>query len=196
MKDEDGTVIGAVEIFSEISEPSRLMEELESLRNEILIDKQTGLGNRRYLEIVQGARVSALERTGSRLGLLFLDIDRFKSVNDTWGHKFGDQILRMVGLTLKGAIRPNESAIRFGGEEFVVLSPDCDATKLRALAECIRALVEMAWLDEGEKKIGVTVSIGGSLMSAGENFDERLAKADALMYECKNSGRNRVRVES
>lgn len=195
LKDEENVVVGAIEIFNETFESTRLIKELEALRNEILIDKQTSLGNRRYMEIVQSARISSLARNGGQLGLLFIDIDHFKNVNDTWGHSIGDRILGMVGLTIKGAIRPMDSAIRYGGEEFVVLSPDCDYEKLLAIAERIRALVEQAWLDDDAQKISVTVSIGGTLMSVSDDFAERLARADSLMYDCKNSGRNRALVK-
>ncbi len=194
LKDENARIVGAVEIFSETSEPSRLLEELEALRNEVLIDKQTSLGNRRYFDIVQASRISALKRDGGELGILFVDIDHFKKVNDTWGHSIGDKVLKMVALTIKGAVRPNDSAIRYGGEEFVVISPGSDCSSLAELAERIRVLVEQTWLSDSDFHVRVTVSVGGTLMTSTDDFSERLARADALMYECKNSGRNRILV--
>ncbi len=195
LKDEKGKITGGIEIFSETSEPSRLLEELEVLRNEVLLDKQTSLGNRRYFEIVQNSRLSALKRDGGTLGILFVDIDHFKKVNDTWGHSIGDKVLRMVALTIKGAVRPNDSAIRYGGEEFVVISPGSDYSALAETAERIRVLVEQTWLSEAEANVKVTVSVGGTLMIPADDFADRLARADALMYECKNSGRNRILVK-
>jgi diguanylate cyclase (GGDEF)-like protein/PAS domain S-box-containing protein len=187
--------IGAIEVFTDRSERSGLLKELEELKKEVLTDPLTGLGNRRFAEMSADAARREFEAEGTPFGLLMLDIDRFKAVNDTYGHATGDRVLRMVAWTLANAVRRNDAAARWGGEEFVVICPRIDGRVLAEVAERVRALVERSWIghDDG-RRIAATVSIGGALVRAGEDLVALVSRADELMYACKGAGRNRVAI--
>ncbi len=191
-----GQAVGAVEVFSDRSERSTLLSELESLKKEVLTDPLSGLGNRRFAELRAKSSLEELEAGGSGFGLLMLDIDRFKAVNDEFGHAIGDRVLRMVAWTLANAVRRNDAAIRWGGEEFVVICPGVDAAVLADVAERSRALIERSWiaLEDGRKAV-VTVSVGGALARPGDALQSLVARADERMYACKAAGRNRVEVD-
>jgi len=191
-----GAIGSVLEVFSDRSDKSSLMAELEALRRENLRDPLTGLGNRRYLELVAETRFSAYRAEGVGFGLLLLDIDHFKRVNDAHGHLVGDRVLSMVGKTVLGAIRPLDSAMRYGGEEFVVLVPNCDRTILEGIAERIRSLVAASWLDlESGSTLGITLCAGGAVVRSRDDLQSLLKRADDRMYACKEAGRNRVLVE-
>lgn len=121
--DATGKSIGAVQVFSDRSERSSLLSELESLKMEVLTDPLTGLGNRRFAEVSAESAIAEFKENGAEFGLLILDIDFFKRVNDDFGHATGDRVLRMIGWTLANAVRRRDAAVRWGGEEFVVICP-------------------------------------------------------------------------
>jgi diguanylate cyclase (GGDEF)-like protein/PAS domain S-box-containing protein len=187
--------VGVVEVFSDRSERSSLIVELENLRKEVLTDPLTGLGNRRYAEICAAAALRDLEAEGTEFGVLMLDIDRFKSVNDNFGHAIGDRALRMVGWTLANSLRRSDAAARWGGEEFLAVCPRIRRPLLEEVAERARALIERSWisLDDG-RKIAVTVSVGGAIALRGEALEALVARADERLYACKTAGRNRVAI--
>jgi len=195
LHDEGGKIAGSLEIFSDKSDRSTLLAELEILRKENLTDPFTGLGNRRYLELVSETRFASLGESEIGFGLLIADIDHFKAVNDGYGHLNGDKVLAMIANTILGAIRPADSAIRFGGDEFIVLCPNCGIKELSKVAERIRTLVKHAWLDIGpEGRLSVTLSIGGSVVSRSDDLASLIAKADARLFECKEAGRDNCLV--
>ncbi len=192
--DTDGKSIGAVQVFSDRSERSYLLTELENLKMEVLTDPLTGLGNRRFAEVSAEAAIAEL-KDGVEFGLLILDIDHFKRVNDDFGHATGDRVLRMIGWTLANAVRRRDAAVRWGGEEFVVICPRIKLGVLSEVAERARVLIERSWigLDDG-RKVSCTVSVGGALARRGDNLESLVVRADERLYECKSRGRNRVLV--
>ncbi len=195
VRDNSGKMIGAVEVFSDRSERSSLLGELERLKQVVLTDPLTGIGNRVFLRMCAETRVREFEGDGVPYGLLMIDIDRFKDVNDNHGHAVGDQTLRMVADTVANALRRNDIVARFGGEEFVVLSPNVTVESLAEMAERVRALVEKSWIDMPDlSQLSVTVSVGGALARPGESFEALTQRADQRLYECKKAGRNRVLV--
>ena len=122
-----------------------------------------------------------------------VDVDRFKAVNDNYGHAVGDKVLRMVARTLTGCIRQNDSAIRWGGEEFLILVSGASLDTLSDLAERIRALVERGWValaDAGH--LSVTVSVGGAMVRPDDRVEDLVSRADQRLYECKVGGRNQT----
>jgi diguanylate cyclase (GGDEF)-like protein len=196
LRDRDGGIVGSLEIFSDRSDHSRLISELEVLRKENLTDPLTGLGNRRYLELISESWFSTFRESGKSFGLLVSDIDRFKDVNDKYGHLNGDRALAMTAKTIQGAIRPMDAAVRFGGDEFIVLCSSCAVEELTKVAERIRTLMEHAWIDLGaDGRLSVTLSIGGSIVSGADDLPRLIAKADERMYQCKEAGRDRCRVD-
>jgi diguanylate cyclase (GGDEF)-like protein/PAS domain S-box-containing protein len=187
----EGSSIGAIEIFSDKSERSSLLDEMETLKKEALIDPLTGLGNRRFAEINVQTAFCDLEVSGLPFGLLILDIDNFKRVNDEYGHTNGDRTLRMIGWTLANAVRRNDAAVRWGGDEFLVICPRTDLKALSGVAERSRAFVERSGLTLNDgRRLSVTVSLGGSTAHRGDSFEALVARADELLYVCKAAGRN------
>jgi diguanylate cyclase (GGDEF)-like protein/PAS domain S-box-containing protein len=191
----EGKAIGAIEVFSDRSDRARLLAELEVLKKEALVDPLTGLGNRRFAEMNIASALRDIEAEGAAFGLLILDIDHFKKVNDEFGHMVGDRVLRMVAWTLANAVRRNDAAARWGGEEFVVLCPGIRPELLAEVAERVRALVERSWIGLGEgRKAAATVSIGGAMARRGDTLESLVGRADERLYSCKESGRNRAEV--
>lgn len=164
-------------------------------KQEALTDALTGLGNRRAFRQNWARAHRSLITRGSAFGLLMVDIDRFKEVNDNHGHALGDKVLRMVARTLAGCIRKNDAAIRWGGEEFVVLV--CRATQetLADLAERMRLLVERGWVALADgSHLSVTVSVGGAMIRPEDTVEDLVSRADRRLYECKVGGRNRSQI--
>lgn len=159
-------------------------------------DELTGLPNRRTtLERLTG-ELSRGGRGSSRTGAIAVDIDHFKSVNDSYGHAAGDVVLASVAKTMQGSLRPYDIVGRFGGEEFLVVAPEIDASGLAALAERIRREVEAepVILPTGDK-VTITISAGCTLADAEDTSPEVvLNRADRAMYLAKDNGRNRVEV--
>lgn len=192
LTDASGQTIGAIEMFTDQGDRSSLLKELEQLRHEVLTDPLTGLGNRRYLQIVMDSRLEAVEKGAESFGLLMVDIDHFKKVNDMHGHNVGDRVLAMVATTLGSAVRPLDAAARWGGEEFILVCPKVAPNTLGEIAERLRLLVEHSWLELDDKSLlRVTVSLGATRARKGDTLESIIARADACLYKAKNSGRNR-----
>ncbi|WP_170283764.1 GGDEF domain-containing protein [Pseudodesulfovibrio senegalensis] len=194
MRDEKGEVIGAVEVFADNSRNVSILKEMEELRKEVLTDQLTGVGNRRYADIILERLDNAMRDHGVPYGALFVDIDFFKTVNDSWGHHVGDRVLNMVAQTLSGALRPLDSVCRWGGEEFVVLISNVEDPGLGTLAERLRMLVERSWVDHEDGTIRVTASFGGAVAGQGDTPEGVIARADGQLYLSKDSGRNCVHI--
>ena len=165
-------------------------EELQRLAR---VDALTGLKNRRGLDEVMNEEIQRAEREQKGFGLLWLDIDHFKAINDSQGHQAGDEILCRVALWLKAAVRPYDHPGRWGGDEFVVLLSPCDAATLEQIACRIRASVEQESQRTGTP---VTISVGGYFCQPGEDLDVLLRNADQALYEAKRNGRNRVCIRT
>jgi diguanylate cyclase (GGDEF)-like protein/PAS domain S-box-containing protein len=196
VRDRSGAVIGAVEVFSNNQKRINVLKELENLQKEALSDPLTGIGNRRFAEITLKPLEASFREHGVPFGVLFVDIDHFKDVNDRFGHVVGDLVLRMVAQTLANSLRPLDVACRWGGEEFVLLMPIVTEDALRGMGERQRALIQRSWLDNGGEPIFVTASFGGAVCREGESGGEVIARADAQMYRSKASGRNCVFIDA
>lgn len=195
--DKDQQIIGVVELFSDESRRETLVKELEDVKEMATLDKLTGLRNRGFAEIAIASRLTELQAGGLPFGLLFVDIDHFKTVNDTYGHDVGDLVLKMVAKTLINNIRQTDLAVRWGGEEMVVVLAGANMhDKLPKIAEKLRILIgqSMLSLEEGTS-IRVTVSVGATLAHPADTVETLIRRGDQLMYECKKAGRNCVRVQ-
>lgn len=188
--DDAGQIIGAVEIFSDVTSKREMMNELCKLQQQSLKDLLTDTGNRRAAALEFAARSSALQTCNMPFGLLFVDIDNFKDVNDTHGHEVGDRVLAMVAKTLGNALRAGDSLHRWGGEEFLAFVRNVDKATFQAIAERLRLLVEGSFLTLPEGPLRVTVSVGGTLAQKADTLDSLVERADALMYRAKSAGRN------
>lgn len=161
-----------------------------------LTDDLTGLYNHRYLCAHIETALRSAVANGKPLSLLMLDIDFFKKVNDTYGHGAGDSVLKEFAARMVRGIREFDTAARRGGEEFVVVMPECDARVAANVAERLRRLVSDSPFNAGDAEgIAVTVSIGIACRQGDDDTpDELLARADEALYEAKRNGRNRVEM--
>jgi diguanylate cyclase len=176
-------------------EISHLQQNLEAIRAESLTDPLTSLGNRKYFDRALDAAVQLAVKQHEPLSLLMLDIDHFKSFNDNYGHLTGDQVLRLVGQSLKQIIKGRDTMARYGGEEFAVVLPDTDLPKALAVAEQIRRAVmarELKKKSTGEILGRITVSVGVAMLQPADERDALIDRADACLYAAKRGGRNRV----
>lgn len=171
-----------------IAEANRLLEHAAST------DALTGLRNRGYLLERLAQELDQLQRHDHSVGIALVDIDHFKSVNDTFGHAAGDAALRHVAATLRGAVRTYDLVGRLGGEEFLIVAPDIEPDALAALAERMRTTVAAVAPSE-MGGASLTISVGTAHVRTGdptESTDGLIARADAAMYAAKAAGRNRV----
>jgi diguanylate cyclase (GGDEF)-like protein/PAS domain S-box-containing protein len=192
MRDESGKIVGAVEIFSERYGMLALEQQVTELRQLSLLDALTEVGNRRFGEEQVRARLNEFNRNGVPFGVLMLDLDHFKAVNDTYGHQTGDRVLKMVSRTLATNVRSFDHVSRWGGEEFLVVAANVDLQRLCLIAEKLRVLVMSSELMDCRPPVRVTVSMGAALVASNDTFETLLARADKLLYESKSNGRNRV----
>ena len=195
MRDDSGKIVGAVEVFSDNGKSLDVLKEMEALRQEVLTDPLTGVGNRRYGSITLDRLNAAMVESGFPYGVLFVDIDHFKRVNDTWGHLAGDKVLTMIAQTLKNVLRPMDTICRWGGEEFLVLIYNTTPEELQVMAERLLAMVRKTWLDFDGNRIEVTVSMGGAMSAPGVEPADVVDRADAQNYLSKESGRDCVHIE-
>lgn len=182
----------AVEFFHETGSQRTMQEEIAHLRTLSLADPITGLPNRRQLEAVLEARLAEMRRNHIPFGVMFMDIDRFKSCNDRYGHQAGDEVLAAVGRTLFASVRLFDTVGRWGGEEFLGVFPRISRETLLEVAERLRSLTAATRAEFEGNSIGVTMSIGATLATGEDNTETLVSRADALMYRSKELGRNRV----
>ena len=164
------------------------------MREEAQSDALTGLGNRRSFDKALEVCIGNVADT-KPLSLMIADIDHFKQINDTFGHVFGDAVLRGIAQVLKANIKGQDAAARYGGEEFVILLPDTPIVGAHAVAEKIRSTIANGRIrrTNGEAAVGgITISLGVATYCAGETAGEFISRADKALYLSKTDGRNRV----
>jgi diguanylate cyclase len=181
------------------TEINNLQQSLEAINAESLTDPLTGLGNRKYFDRSIESAVQKALADGEPLSLLMFDIDHFKSFNDSYGHLTGDQVLRLVSMSLKQTIKGQDITARYGGEEFAVVLPNTALRQALTVADHIRRAVmskELKKKSTGEILGRVTISVGVSLLKPGDATDSLIERADACLYAAKRNGRNRVICEA
>jgi diguanylate cyclase (GGDEF)-like protein/PAS domain S-box-containing protein len=192
--DGEGAIIGAVEVFTNISEKKRVERRARELEGLAFRDALTNVSNRRFIELKVKQAIQEVEHVGRRIGLLMIDVDHFKSINDMHGHEAGDLVLRTFCDTLVQILRPTDVIGRWGGDEFLVLAMDVSAESLLALAERSRMLVAHSSTLVRSQILKITVSVGATFVLPGESDEALIQRADRLMYASKASGRNCVTV--
>ncbi|NNM01529.1 MAG: diguanylate cyclase [Gammaproteobacteria bacterium] len=178
-------------------EAETLREELQQARHEALTDPLTGLANRAGFDQFVAELRADDDMAEQRHALLIADIDKFKSVNDNYGHLLGDKVIKLIADTLKNMTKGKDMASRFGGEEFVLLLPATTVDGAETLAEMIRSAVEKARVVKpktGESVGQITISLGVTDLSLDEDLDAVIERADKALYFAKNNGRNRVEL--
>jgi diguanylate cyclase (GGDEF)-like protein/PAS domain S-box-containing protein len=191
---QSGQIVGAVEIFSEVAPKKEVERRLHELERMAFLDSLTSLPNRRYTELKVKQALEEFQQFGKSFGLLMLDIDHFKQVNDLHGHDAGDAALKVVSATLLKSMREHDLVGRWGGEEFLVVLSNVNADMLTDLAGRCRVLVAESGALMDNIRICVTVSVGATLFKHGDSVQVAVKRADELMYVSKTSGRNRITV--
>jgi len=195
LRDEAGNIVGAIESFSNNTKVMDARRRLSEMHQIARTDSLTRIGNRQHLEGRLRAVIAEFENTQNMAGLLFMDIDHFKKVNDTYGHDVGDKALCMVANTFRHALRVTDTIGRWGGEEFVaILYNIFDEKTLYQTAEKVRALIEASRLDIDKQSLNVTISIGATRLYSNDTPESFIRRADELMYRSKLAGRNRVTI--
>jgi diguanylate cyclase (GGDEF)-like protein len=159
-------------------------------------DKLTGLLNRQAFGILIDKAFADYRRDPRPISILMIDVDNFKTINDQHGHIVGDHILNQVAARFLEGLRASDIAVRWGGEEFLIVLKGCELDHARRIAEHLRAGIEQTEFMAGKKSIAVTVSIGISQYDGVEPYEATISRADTGLYAAKNSGRNRVCVEA
>jgi diguanylate cyclase (GGDEF)-like protein/PAS domain S-box-containing protein len=193
--DAGGRVVGAVESFSDNSPMMAALERVRELDDAAFRDALTGIGNRRLLDLRIDTLLNEVRLQRHAAGILFVDIDGFKAINDRHGHDVGDRVLVMVARTLAANLRASDVIGRWGGEEFLALLPGVEQAMLGELANKLGHLVAASSITVAGMPLAVTVSIGASVVRADDTPAMLVARADRLMYAAKQAGRNRVACE-
>lgn len=174
-----------------------LQEQNAELKQQALSDRLTGLANRAAFEQQSQKLWDESQQGGTPMCLLLLDLDKFKSVNDTYGHPAGDEVLRTVGKVLKQAARPQDIAARYGGEEMVLVLPDTPRAIAAVIAETLRKAIQSKPVEHEGLRLNVTASIGVASWEPGsplKTLAHLIKAADLSLYNAKHTGRNRVKV--
>jgi diguanylate cyclase (GGDEF)-like protein len=163
-----------------------------AVREASITDELTGLRNRRFLMTRFNEEFDRARRNGGALGLLMLDLDHFKVINDTYGHPFGDLVLKRVAQTLAEVVRDYDIAGRYGGEEFAVVVPGSSSSDMLLLAERIRQRIEQTEIQDNTASARMTISAGVAALVDDDTVETLLKRADKALYQAKHEGRNRT----
>jgi two-component system, cell cycle response regulator len=198
-----GLIIGFVFVLPTIRNQMRKEDSLQTLteslsarsvtlEHEALTDGLTGMHNRRYFDDAMGEYLDQFRKIDKPIGLMILDLDHFKKVNDTYGHDVGDEVLRQIARCLQEFTRYHDVVARLGGEEFAVVAPNMSRESLFKLADRIRHAISSLKIKSGNVTLGVTMSIGLAIWDHKETAEELYKRADMQLYQAKRTGRNRV----
>ena len=191
----EGKIIGGVEVFSDNTEKITALQLVEELQHKVFLDPLTDLANRRYVEMNLQVKANEMSRYGWQFGVIMMDIDHFKDVNDRYGHGIGDEALKMISRTLLYSSRSTDIVGRWGGEEFIAVIANTNRQKLHDIAERYKSLVERSSLPlGGEETLCLTISAGATLAEPCETAETVIKRSDKLLYESKATGRNRVTI--
>ncbi len=188
---ENGEVIGVLEVFSPVIPQEDHSQTIHYYKQQLLMDPLTKVHNRKILET--GNPVLDIDKNEmERMGVIFIDIDNFKTYNDTYGHQLGDFILVNIAKTLSNAVGLNDLVIRYGGEEFVILTPDSTKEKVETLANKVQMLIDKTEIEKDGILLNYKVSLGVTLRHYKESLVQTIDRADQAMYKSKYMGKNRI----
>ena len=195
VRDSHGDIVGAIELFSNTSQMRAISQRMKELEELALLDPLTRLANRRYLEATLEQRCQEMNRYQWSCGVILLDIDHFKAINDGFGHLVGDEMLCTVAQTLLANSRSFDLIGRWGGEEYVAVMRNMGGKDLWATAEKFRRLVAQSHVTVAGEKIRVTISVGATQLQPGDNPKNVFQRVDRLMYASKGAGRNCTTID-
>ena len=174
------------------AELERLQAEAESARASAMSDPLTGIPNRLAYDRRLEEELARFKRYGAPFALLVWDVDRFKSINDTYGHAAGDKVLTVIARLLRGRVRETDLTARYGGEEFVILMPETDAAHAEPVADKLRQAIAATEFHFRGKRVPITASCGLTESRPGDDAQSLFQRADTALYRAKENGRNRV----
>jgi len=203
MKQESGTADDSQDVYAQLrrlnSQLLTMQHELEKKNSELerlaYFDTLTGLFNRRAILAKLDEWLHQVKRYNDRLSVVMLDIDNFKHVNDSLGHRIGDRVLADISGLLRRSVRQTDFCGRYGGEEFLIILPQTDVTGAAIMAERMRAAIVGTPMHGPEaSEFKVTASLGAAECCEGDDEDLLVGRADAALYKAKANGRNRVEI--
>jgi diguanylate cyclase (GGDEF)-like protein/PAS domain S-box-containing protein len=190
MRDECGAVVGAIEIFSDDTAHAQVRMRAEEMQRLAYLDSVTQLPNRRFVEMALDSALDEFTRSGKSFGVLMLDLDKLKFINDTFGHCGGDRALLHTAQALAESLRPTDVVGRWGGDEFVAVVRGVNRRTLDVLARRSAHSVARVTVDDGQGgSFPVRISVGAALAQAGDTALALVRRADQLMYRSKSQGR-------
>jgi len=185
-----------VEVFGELRSVagSALTEQLKQLSDASIVDQLTGLYNRRYIDTILDQQYGLFKRHFQRFGLVMIDVDKFKNINDSFGHLAGDEALKFVASILQRTMRSMDFLARFGGDEFIIVCPFVELEGVEKLSQRIVGLIHhsvLSSLESPKNVIEVSVSVGGSIVDyKDKSVADIIARADEALYRVKRGGGN------
>ncbi len=189
----DGEVVGAVETFNDNSRQRAVREKATELAKLAFLDPTSQVANRRYLDQELSYHLDQHSQQGPPFGILLIDVDEFKNINDTHGHVAGDAALATIAKTLSGCLRASDVLGRWGGDEFLVILPGITESAMAETAVRCRAMVSQSTVRVESAQIRVTITVGTALVAAGDTAESLVKRADQHMYGSKQLGRIRGR---
>ena len=196
IRSADGSIVGAVEVFNDISVHYAERVKADEMERLAFLDALTLLPNRRYLEMTLEKELEKYQLQGEPFGVLVIDIDSFKSINDDFGHMYGDHALEKVGRTISTVFRSSDVTGRWGGDEFLAIVRHASGPLLGVLAERCCALVAKNSITDGEQSpVFLSISIGGALARKDDTVEALIHRADERMYEAKAIGGGQYMVK-
>ena len=191
-----GEVVGAIEIFSDDSAQSEARRKIEAMKRLAFLDHLTQLPNRRFVEMSLHTALSEYAVHKDPFGVLAIDLDGFKEINDSFGHSCGDRALTEVAKSLTGSLRPTDIVGRWGGDEFLAIVGNMNDELLETLAKrCVAIVRQTSIAGNDERVISLSISVGATLARPADNAEGLLQRADELMYRSKTGGRGRATTE-
>lgn len=188
------SLVGLIEDYISTAQPTIVSKKLMQILNKVArVDQLTGMYNRKYLDEFTDTAIPQALRTNTSYGVLMIDIDFFKMINDTYGHDVGDEAIRIISRVIKDSIRASDIAIRFGGEEFIVLLYNCEKEYIKEVAEKIRTTFAKQRISAGSESFSKTLSVGAVMFPQDSDSIWKCIKfADISLYHAKEHGRNQV----
>ena len=193
--DSEQKIVAAIEVFTDERFQKQIYHENIELKDKLRIDPLTQVANRHFFDFQITKRLEEAKLFSNTFGILMMDIDHFKNVNDTYGHLVGDEILKIVAYTLSSNVAKTDLVSRWGGEEFIAIVDVLNNDDLMKIAERLRLLVAASGYQfDEEKTIQVTISIGGTLVTKTDTIKTAIARADKNLYYAKQNGRNQSKI--
>ena len=193
--DDKQNIVAAIEVFTDERFQKQIYHENQELKDKLRMDPLTQVANRHFFDFQLSKRIEETKVFSNTFGILMIDIDHFKKVNDTYGHLVGDEILKIVANSLSSNVEKSDLVSRWGGEEFIIIVDVDNINDLEKVAERLRHItMTSSYRMEEEKTITVTVSIGGTLIRKDDDMKTLIARADENMYYAKQNGRNQSKI--